>query len=71
MLFAAPLIDITGGRIESHFQIFGVLALLALYRDWRVLITASAVTAIHYGVFGVLTPCEHKSTPTGTPAWRC
>jgi two-component system sensor histidine kinase/response regulator len=56
MLFSALLIDITGGRIETHFHIFGALALLAFYRDWRVLITASAVTAVHHGLFGVLAP---------------
>jgi two-component system, sensor histidine kinase and response regulator len=56
MLFSALLIDITGGRIETHFYVFGALALLAFYRDWRVLITASAVVAIHHGVFGVFAP---------------
>ena len=56
MLFSALLIDVTGGRIETHFQIFGALALLAFYRDWRVLVTASAVTAIHHCVLGVLAP---------------
>ncbi len=56
MLFSALLIDITGGRIEAHFHIFGALALLAFYRDWRVLITASAVTATYHCVFGVLAP---------------
>jgi two-component system, sensor histidine kinase and response regulator len=56
MLFSALLIDVTGGRIETHFQIFGVLALLAFYRDWRVLITASVTTAVHHCVFGILAP---------------
>jgi hypothetical protein len=56
MLFSALLIDLTGGRIETHFHVFGALALLAFYRDWRVLITASAVVAIHHGIFGVLAP---------------
>jgi two-component system, sensor histidine kinase and response regulator len=68
-LFAALLIDITGGRIESHFQIFGVLALLAFYRDWRVLITASAVMAIHHGVFGVLAPHDIYGVDVIQP-WR-
>jgi hypothetical protein len=58
MLFSALLIDVTGGRIETHFHIFGALALLAFYRDWRVLITASAVTAVHHGLFGVLAPVD-------------
>jgi len=56
MLFSALLIDLTGGQIETHFHIFGVLALLAFYRDWRVLITASAVTAVYHVLFGVLAP---------------
>ena len=43
MMISALLIDITGGRIETHFHIFGALALLSFYRDWRVLVTASVV----------------------------
>ena len=37
MLMSALLIHLSGGRIETHFHIFGSLAFLALYRDWRVL----------------------------------
>ena len=37
MLMGALLIHISGGRIETHFHVFGSLAFLALYRDWRVL----------------------------------
>jgi two-component system sensor histidine kinase/response regulator len=56
MLFSALLIDLTGGRIETHFQIFGLLAFLAFYRDWRVLITASVVVASYHFVLGVYWP---------------
>jgi two-component system, sensor histidine kinase and response regulator len=56
MMVSALLIDITGGRIETHFHIFGALALLSFYRDWRVLVTASLVVAIHHGIFGVFAP---------------
>ena len=38
MLMGALLIHLTGGRIETHFHVFGSLAFLAFYRDWRVLI---------------------------------
>lgn len=49
MLIGALLIHLTGGRIETHFLIFGSLAFLAFYRDWRVVVTASlVVTADHY-----------------------
>ena len=64
MLTAALLIHLTGGRIETHFHIFGSLAFLAFYRDWRVLATATVVVAADHlirglfwaqSVFGVLT----------------
>ena len=65
MLASALLIHLSGGRIETHFHIFGSLAFLAFYRDWRVLATATAVTAAdHYlrgvywpqSIFGTITP---------------
>jgi hypothetical protein len=43
VLWSALLIHVTGGRIETHFHIFGSLAFLAFYRDWRVLVTATLV----------------------------
>src|ERR1700719_5362034 len=36
MLMGALLIHLTGGRLETHFHVFGSLAFLAFYRDWRV-----------------------------------
>lgn len=45
MAWSALLIHLTGGRIETHFHIFGSLAFLAFYRDWRVLVTATIVVA--------------------------
>ncbi len=65
MLTSALLIHLTGGRIETHFHVFGSLAFLAFYRDWRVLVSATVVVAgDHFlrgafwpqSVFGVLTP---------------
>jgi signal transduction histidine kinase/DNA-binding response OmpR family regulator len=75
MLFSSLLIDLTGGRIETHFHIFGSLAFLAFYRDWRVLMTATVVVAADHflrgifwpqSIFGVVTPdyfrwIEHTS----------
>jgi len=64
VLTSALLIHLTGGRIETHFHIFGSLAFLAFYRDWRVLVTATIVVAGDHllrdlfwpqSVFGVLT----------------
>jgi len=53
-LASALFIHLSEGRIESHFHVFGSLALLALYRDWRVLVTASAVVVLDHVVGGVL-----------------
>ena len=56
MIFSGLLIHLTGGRIETHFHIFGSLAFLAFYRDWRVLITATVVTALDHFFRGTLWP---------------
>ena len=56
MLMSALLIHVSGGRIETHFHIFGSLAFLAFYRDWRVLITATLVVAGDHAVRGIYFP---------------
>lgn len=56
MLMGALLIHLTGGRIETHFHVFGSLALLAFYRDWRVLISATIVVAGDHWLRGVYWP---------------
>ncbi|MET0284808.1 MAG: ATP-binding protein [Polyangiales bacterium] len=56
MLWSALLIDVTGGRIETHFHIFGSLAFLAFYRDAGVLWTATVVTALDHLLRGMFWP---------------
>ena len=56
MFTSALLIHLTGGRIETHFHVFGSLAFLAFYRDWRVLATGSAVVLIDHLLRGVFWP---------------
>ena len=56
MLFSGLLIHLTGGRTETHFHIFGSLAFLAFYRDWRVLLTASCVVATDQFARGMYWP---------------
>lgn len=56
MLFSALLIHLMGGRIEAHFHVFGSLAFLAFYRDIRVLITATLVTASDHLIRGLFWP---------------
>jgi len=65
MLWSALLIHLTGGRIETHFHVFGSLAFLSFYLDWKVLLTATLVVASDHlirqivwpeSVYGVLNP---------------
>ena len=56
MLMGALLIHLTGGRIETHFHVFGSLAFLAFYRDWRVLIPATVVVALDHMLRGLFWP---------------
>src|SRR5438132_11879242 len=56
MLQSALLIHLTGGRIETHFHVFGSLAILAFYRDWRVLISATVVVAGDHFLRGIYLP---------------
>ncbi|MGE3805354.1 MAG: response regulator, partial [Gemmataceae bacterium] len=56
MLMGGLLIHLTGGRIETHFHVFGSLAFLAIYRDWRVLVSASAVVALDHFLRGMFWP---------------
>jgi signal transduction histidine kinase len=56
MLWSALLIHLTGGRIETHFQIFGSLAFLAFYRDYKVLIPATLVVTADHLLRGIFWP---------------
>jgi signal transduction histidine kinase/CheY-like chemotaxis protein len=69
MLMSALLIHLTGGRIETHFHIFVSLAVLAFYRDWRVLISASVVTYLDHLVRGFFLP-ESVYGVAYAPVWR-
>ncbi|HUE12930.1 MAG TPA: histidine kinase dimerization/phospho-acceptor domain-containing protein, partial [Planctomycetaceae bacterium] len=56
MLFSSLFIHISGGRIETHFHVFGSLAFLAFYRDWPVLIPATVLVAADHIVRGAFWP---------------
>jgi len=69
MLMSALLIHLTGGRIETHFHVFGSLAFLAFYRDWRVLISATIVVALDHMLRGIFVPQSVFGVFTTSP-WR-
>jgi len=56
MLMSALLIDLTNGRIETHFHVFVSLAFLAFYLDFGILITACAVILMDQAVRGAFFP---------------
>jgi len=56
MLSSALLIHLTGGRIETHFHVFGSLAFLAFYLDWKVILTATTVVAADHFARGIFFP---------------
>src|SRR5204862_744210 len=69
MLMSALLIHITGGRVETHFHVFGSLAILAFYRDWRVLVTASIIVYVDHVLRGYYWPQSVYGVLDASP-WR-
>ncbi|MCC9601690.1 PAS domain S-box protein [Stieleria sp. JC731] len=55
-LFSTLLIHLSGGRIETHFHVFGSLAFLAAYRDPTALLTATSIVALDHWARGVWWP---------------
>ncbi len=70
ILMAALYIHLTGGRIETHFMIFGSLAFLAFYRDWKVLVTASLVVLVDHLARGWFFPESVFGRAEPAPVWR-
>src|ERR1051325_7721983 len=69
MLMSGLLIHLTGGRIETHFHVFGSLAFLAFYRDWTILISASVVVYLDHLVRGFFIP-QSVYGVLAAPVWR-
>ncbi len=69
MLMSALLIHLTGGRIETHFHVFGSLAILAFYRDCNVLVSASLVVLVDHLLRGIFWPESVYGTVSAS-IWR-
>ena len=67
MLWSALLIHLSGGRIETHFHIFASLAILSVYRDWKILVTATVTVAADHFVRGVWYPLSAFGVVTESP----
>ncbi|HEY2712030.1 MAG TPA: ATP-binding protein [Chthoniobacterales bacterium] len=69
MLMSSLLISVSGGRIETHFHIFGSLVILSFYRDWRVLIPATIVVGLDHFLRGIYWPYSVYGVLSASP-WR-
>jgi PAS domain S-box-containing protein len=69
MLMGGLFIHLTGGRLETHFHVFGSLAFLSFYRDWRVLLPATIVVAADHFFRGVFWP-QSVYGVMATSEWR-
>src|SRR4051812_28585243 len=69
MLMSALLIAVTGGRIETHFHVFGSLVILSFYRDWRVLVPATVVVGLDHFMRGIYLPYSVYGVLSASP-WR-
>lgn len=68
-IFSVLIIHITDGRVESHFHIFGSLAFLAIYRDYKPIVTFTALIAVDHFVRGYFWPVSVYGAESFT-AWR-
>jgi len=69
MLMVGMLVHLTGGRIETHFHYFGTLAILAFYRDWKVIVTATVIAGADHLLRGIFWPYSIFGVLTASP-WR-
>lgn len=69
LLMTGLIIHLCGGRLETHFLVFGSLTFLAFYADWRVLVTATAITALDHIVRGLYLPFSVYGVTYPEP-WR-
>src|SRR5437660_8111696 len=69
MLMSVLLIDLTGGRIETHFHVFGSLVILSFYRDCGVLISATVVVYLDHFLRGIYWPYSVYGVLAASP-WR-
>ncbi|QDT76303.1 PAS domain-containing hybrid sensor histidine kinase/response regulator [Lacipirellula limnantheis] len=69
MLFSSLLVQVSGGRLETHFHVFGSLAFLAAYRDWGVLMVATALVSADQLIRGIFWPLSMFGVATADH-WR-
>ena len=56
LLMSILLVHLLAGRVETYFHVFVSLAFLALYRDWKVLVTACATISVGGLALSLISP---------------
>lgn len=69
MCFSALFIHLMAGRIEGHFHVFGSLAFLSIYRNWRILVLASVIIILDHFIRGFYFPFSLYGVSSGVE-WR-
>jgi methyl-accepting chemotaxis protein len=69
MTFAALQIHQEHGLIELHFGIFVLMSVLLAYRDWRPILCAACVIAVHHFTFNYLQLAGLNVYCFTEPAW--
>ncbi|MFB5652877.1 methyl-accepting chemotaxis protein [Leptospira wolffii] len=64
MIWSAVFIQSQYGRIEMHFHIFGALAFLLYYRDWKTILPGALFIAVHHGLFSACQAFEIRVAET-------
>ncbi|MCS6919780.1 MAG: methyl-accepting chemotaxis protein [Fimbriimonadales bacterium] len=54
MVYSGLFIHQARGVTELHFHVFASLAILGVYRDWRVIVVAAGTIAVHHASFALL-----------------
>ena len=67
--FSGLFIHLSGHHTEAYFHLFGALAFLALYRDWRIVSLATAVIALHHLALQLFWPLSVQDVFSASP-WR-
>jgi methyl-accepting chemotaxis protein len=51
-------IELSGGAMSSHIHLYAILIFVALYQQWRPMLFAVLLVAVHHTAFGLVAP-EH------------
>jgi methyl-accepting chemotaxis protein len=70
MVFAGLQIHLASGMTELHFGVFVLLSLLLAYRDWRPILCAAVVIAIHHFSFHYLQQWGYDVSCFTTPGLK-